>query len=177
MTSWVAQALWRISGLALLLALPLVASAQTALIFERSRIHIESPAPNEKDKNPKPPHVSLVYDIELRGEDALKLEYIHTLNTLTPESGVMIALDGPAMLPVPPMKVYTPVDILFITESGTIVQILPNIVMGEMTQTLQAKVPVKALLFLKAGEAIERGMHPRDYVVGSMFTQGPAAQE
>jgi hypothetical protein len=171
MTSTLARALWRISGFAILAALPLFANAQ--MIFERTQVHIESPPPNEKDKNPKPPHVSLVYDIELRKEDALKLEYIHTLNNLTEDTGVMIVLDSPAILPVPALRDYTPIDVVFIAEDGTVVQITPNLKLGELAQDVHAKQPVKALLFLKAGQAAERGMHPRDMVIGTMFTQPP----
>lgn len=171
MISTLARALWRINGFAMLAALPLYAQAQ--MIFERTQIHIESPAPDEKIKNPKPPHVSLVYDIELRKEDALKLEYIHTLNNLTEDTGVMIVLDSPAMFPVPAFKDYTAVDVVFIAEDGTVVQITPNLKLGELTQNVEAKLPVKALLFLKDGQAATSGMHPRDAVIGSMFTQAP----
>ena len=175
MTSMLARALWRISGFAVLAALPLLANAQ--MIFERTQIHIESPAPSDKDKNPKPPHATLVYDIEVRREDALKLEYIHTLNTLTDDTGAMIVLDSPAMLPVPAFKDYTPVDVVFIAEDGMVVQITPNLKLGELAQDVVAKLPVKALLFLKAGQASARGMHPRDMVIGSMFTQAPPTVE
>ena len=153
----------------------MLASAQ--LVFERTPIHIESPAPDERIRNPKPPHVTLVYDVELRRDDALKLEYIHTLNSLTEDTGVMIALDSPAIFPVPAFKDYTPVDVLFITDDGTVVQITPNLKLGDLAQEVVAKVPVKALLFLKAGQARERGIHPRDIVIGSMFTQPPPTQD
>ena len=175
MTSTLARALWRISGFAILAALPLLANAQ--MIFERTQIHIESPATNDKDKNAKPPHATLVYDIEVRREDALKLEYIHTLNTLADDTGTMVVLDSPAMLPVPAFKDYTPVDVVFIAEDGMVVQITPNLKLGELSQDVVAKVPVKALLFLKAGQASARGMHPRDMVIGSMFTQAPPTVE
>lgn len=177
MISTLARALWRISGFAILAALPLLASAQTSLIFERTTIHIESPAPDDKDKKLKPPHPSLVYNIELRKEDALKLEYIHTLNDLTEETGVMIVLDSPAIFPVPAFKDYTPVDVLFLLDDGQLVQITPNLKLGDLTQDVRAKVPVKAMLFLKGGQAAARGIHPRDMVIGSMFTQAPPTQE
>ncbi len=177
MISTPARQLWRISGFAILAAMPLLAGAQTTLLFERTQIHIESPAPDEKVKNLKPMHVSLVYDVELRKDDALKLEDIHTLNTLTNDTGVLIALDTPRILPVPAFKDYTPVDVVFISEDGTVVQITPDLKLGELTQDVVAKIPVKALLFLKSGQAKERGMHPRDYVVGNMFTKAPPTVE
>ena len=166
------------SILALLLSAPQWATAQTtSLIFERADIRVESPELTGKEKNPKPPHAPAAYSIELRGEDAMKLEYIHTLNTLGDGSGVMIAFTNPAMVALPAMKVYNPVDVLFIAEDGTVLQIMPAVTLGEITQNLQARTAVKAFLFLKNGEAAARELHPRDRVVGSMFTPPLPVQE
>lgn len=173
------QAVWRVSAV-FFLSLIFIAGAQaqtTSLIFERAEIRIDSPPASEKDKASKPLHPTVRYDIEVRGEDALKLEYIHTLNTLTSTTGVMLVFDSPSIANLPPMKVYTPVDALFIADDGTLLQISPGVVLGEMTQAVQAKGPVKAFLFLKAGEAAARGLHPRDIVTGSMFTPPPPAQD
>ncbi len=167
---------WLLISLALLGA-PMTASAQTALIFERAEIRIDAPAPSEADKDPKPQHPMLKYNVELRAEDALRLEYIHALNLLTADTGVLITFASPGAVPLPVMKVYTPVDALFVAENGTVVQILPNVTLGEITQNLTARLPVKAFLFLKAGEAARRGIHPRDVVTGSMFTPAPPMQE
>lgn len=177
MISKVHRKIWRASLLAAALALPMLAMAQGALVFERASISIDSPPLDEKAKDPKPLHPTLKYDVEVRAEDALKLEYIHTLNTLSAETGVLITFETPSIAALPAMKVYTPVDALFVTENGTVVQILPNITLGDITQNLQAKMPVKAFLFLKAGEAAARGIHPRDTVTGSVFVPAPAMQE
>lgn len=173
------QAAWHVSAI-FLVSLTLLASAQaqsTSLIFERTEIRIDSPPVDEKEKNPKPPHPSVRYDVEVRGEDALKLEYIHTLNTLTPTTGVMLVFDSPSIASLPMMKVYTPVDALFVADDGTLLQISPKVTLGEMTQNVQARGPVKAFLFLKAGEAAARGLHPRDTVAGTMFSPPLPAQE
>lgn len=160
------------------LLLPMVALAQvTPLIFERTAIRIESPAPREKDTTPKPTHPPITLDVEVRPEDALKLEYIHTLNTLSDTSGVMIAFTAPSMVALPILKVYTPVDALFISDNGTVTQILPNVVLGELNQQIMAHEPVKAFLFLKAGLAATQGIRPRDVVAGSMFTPTPPLLE
>lgn len=177
MTFKVHHRLWRASFVAMALALPMLAAAQSALVFERATLTIESPPLDEKAKDPKPQHPTLKYDVEVRSEDALKLEYIHALNSLTGDTGVLITFGAPTIAALPAMKVYTPADALFISEDGTVVQILPNITLGEITQNLQAKMPVKAFLFLKAGEAGARGIHPRDTVTGSVFVPAPAMQE
>lgn len=163
-------------SLALLAYAPTV-SAQSALLFERAIVRIDSPALETKEDKGKPTHPTLEYDIEVRQEDALRLEYIHTLNTLTNETGVMILFETPALASLPAMKVYTPVDALFIADDGSILQIIPNIILGEITQDTSAKQPSKAFLFLKAGEAANRGIQPHDKVSGKMFTPALPIQE
>jgi uncharacterized membrane protein (UPF0127 family) len=151
--------------------------AQTSsLIFERAKIEIEAPLPSIDTKELTLLHPTLQYDIELRSEEALRLEYIHTLNTLTAESGVMIALDSPAIAALPRMSVYTPVDALLINEEGVVLQIVPRITLGEMNAPIGAQEPIKAILFLKAGEAAARGIRPKDRVLGRMFPLTPAIQ-
>ncbi len=159
---------WPASLALLALLLPALALAQ--MIFERADIRIESPQLTGKEKNPKPPHMPVTYSVELRGEDALKLEYIHTLNSLADDNGVLINFNDAAIVPLPAMKVYTPVDVLFVAEDGTVLQIMPAVTLGDIAQSVTAHAPVKAFLFLKNGEAEHRGLHPQDMVRGSMFT-------
>lgn len=151
---------------------PAALSAQ--MVFERSKIIIQPApaAPSESDKDnttPLPPREPVSLDVELRNEEALRLEYIHELNTLSPETGVMIALSVPGVAPLPAMSVFTPVDAVFIDEEGTILQIVPNVILGEMTRSIAARRPIKALLFLKAGQAAARAIRPHDIVAGSSF--------
>lgn len=168
---------WCVSAFAC--ALPLLAQAQ--MIFEHKKVTIQPTATEQAQADPKaaplPPREPATYDIELRGEDGLKLEYIHALNTLTPTNGVMIALNTPAILPLPAFTDYTPVDVLFIAGDGTILQIMPNLTLAEMTQSVAAKEPVKAFLFLKAGQVAARAIAPRDVAHGSMFNLPPTIQQ
>lgn len=155
--------------------------AHAEMIYERKRVTIypalSELAESSVNEKPLPPREPVVYDIELRGEDALRLEYIHALNILTPTNGVMIALNAPAMLPLPSMNVFTPVDVLFIADDGTILQIMPNVTLGELTENAEAKSPIKAFLFLKAGQVAARAISPRDRARGSMFNRPLTIQE
>lgn len=111
--------------------------------------------------------------MEVRGEDALNLEYIHTLNDLKNNDGVLIGFNLPSIVSVPQMKVYTPVDILFIDEDGIILQILPKVVPAEINRDISAPQPVSAFLYLKAGEAKARDIRPRDVVSHNLFNAKP----
>lgn len=161
-------------SIAWLLAAP-HAMAQVQMVFARENVRIDAAAPAPNDK--RAPHPSVTYEVEVRAEDALRLEYIHTLNTLTDATGVMISFASPTIVALPAMKVYTPVDALFINDTGTVVQILPNVTLAELNQRVAAKEPVKAFLFLKMGQVAARGLKPRDVVAGSMFTPVPPVLE
>lgn len=163
----------------------LSAQAQAQVIFQREAVVIAPPpltaaTPEQPDnqgsnttETPEPPRTEQRFQVEVRGEDALYLEYIHTLNELTDDSGVMIGFAMPSIVSVPTMKVYQPVDILFIDEDGVITQILPNIVPAEITRDIAAAKPVSAFLYLKAGVAEKRGIKPRDEVRHSLFNSKP----
>lgn len=165
--------IWLVSfAIVLTMWVPLPLFAQnSALIFERTKIQIHTLT---REKSESLAH----YDVELRPEDSLKLEYIHTLNNLSSETGVLIGLNAPSITPLPAMKVYTPVDVLFIAEDGTVLQIAYAVILGEVVQPIQAKSPIKGLLFLKAGEAAAHGLLPhKSQVAAKVFTPAPNVQE
>ena len=168
-----------------LCAAPNAYAQVTALLFEREDIRITSPSYVEpakpdptKDAPAKPPapstgHAPLTFNVEVRSQDALRLEYIHTLNSMTDTTGVMIVFASPSTIGLPALKVPTPVDTLFVLENGTIAQILPNTVLADLTQEIAAKSPIKAFLFLKAGTVAARNIHPQDVITSSQFTPSP----
>jgi hypothetical protein len=148
------------------------------LIFARETIRIESPTPAANKPQPtKQPHASLSFDVEVRPEDALRLEYIHTLNELTNSSGVMVAFTAPGIVSLPAWRVPTPVDALFVMDNGTVAEILPNVVLADMTQEIASRSPIKAFLFLKAGSVKTLGIQPKDIVYSSKFTPAPPVME
>lgn len=165
-----------LAALALLwVALP--AHAQ-GLIFERENIRIESPAgAPAADGKPRATHAPLTFDVEVRPEDALRLEYIHTLNALADNSGVVIAFAAPTIVSLPALKVPTPVDTLFVAENGMIIQILPNTVLADLTQEIVAHKPIKAFVFLKAGTVKAQEIKPQDIIRGSTFSAAPPVME
>lgn len=161
---------------ACLLAVPAFAQP---LIFERAQIRIDpvaiAPAPAEGQA--PVPRIPISYDVEVRAEDALKLEYIHTLNTLTDATGVVITFNVPSIVALPRMQVFTPVDAVFVAEDGTILQIYPDVVLAELAQDVYAKEPIKGFLFLKAGEVAARNILPKDIIAGPMFYPAPPVMQ
>lgn len=159
----------------------LMASAALAqpLVFERADIRIDPVAivPIKPGDPTAPPRIPISYNAEVRAEDAMKLEYIHTLNTLTDTTGVVIAFSAPSLAALPRMQVFTPVDALYVAEDGTIMQIYPEVALAELTQEMYSKEPIKAFVFLKAGEVAARGILPKDIISGPMFYASPAVMQ
>ena len=161
----------------LLLTSPALAQ-QSGLLFARADIQIHpAPPPPAKDGELVMVRPTLAYNVEVRSQDALKLEYIHTLNTLTDSTGVMIAFTTPINVNLPYMQVTTPVDALLIGADGTILQIVPNLVLSQTYYDFKTVGSVKAFLFLKAGQVAARLIKPHDTITGTMFTPAPAVQQ
>ncbi len=146
------------------------AASGQALLFERENIRITASAKEQA-------HPPLTFNVEIRSEEALRLEYIHTLNALTDNSGVIVAFNSPSIISLPALKVPTAVDTLFVDANGVIVQILPNMVLADLTQEIAAKKPIKAFLFLKAGAVKMWNIKPRDVVTASPFNAAPPVME
>ena len=165
---------------ALILTANLAFAQVTPLVFEREDIRITSPAKadikaaDKQSVSTASPHAPLTFNIEVRSQDALRLEYIHTLNSLSDKTGVMLTLATPAIVGLPPYKVPTAVGWpCFVLENGVVEQILPNVVLAEMTQEIVARPPIKAFLFLKAGTVKALGIRPLDVITASAFTPAP----
>ncbi len=162
------------------LLLPAFVHAQTtSVIFERASIRID-PIPTAQSSDPKSPveaRAGVTYSVEVRGQDALRLEYIHTLNTLTDATGVMITFLAPTLIGLPALRDYTAIDAIFIGGDGSILQIAPGVVLAELEVEVMAKEPVKAFLFLKAGQVAAHQLRPHDMIVGPMFNSGPSVMQ
>lgn len=167
------------ASLCFTLLLPVMGMAQqaTPVIFTRTDIRIEPLPIKGKDGEASLLRPESSYNVELRSEEALQLEYIHTLNDLTDTTGVMVMFNAPTVAPLPAFRVYTKVDALFIAEDGTILQILPGVALGEMTQDVYADEPVKAFLFLKQGQVAARMIRPHDSISGDMFIPAPPVMQ
>lgn len=159
----------------LFMAFSSAATAQqssSALLFERENIRITAPTGQGV-----PAHPPLTFNAEVRSEDALRLEYIHTLNNLTDDGAVIVALTSPSIMSLPALRVPTPVDTLFVDNNGMVVQILPNTVLADLTREIAAKTPIKAFMFLKAGAAQSWKIKPKDVITASPFNPAPPVME
>ena len=157
-------------------SLLLVAGAAKAdMVFQLAPIRIEPVIrATSTDSNAVEVRSVSNYTVEVRGQDALRFDSIKSLNTLTDTTGVLIAFNAPSTAPLPLFRDFTPLDVALIAEDGTILKTAANVVLGEMAAPIASDDPVKAFLFLKAGQLAARNILERDMVRGSMFVMDAA---
>ena len=152
-----------------MLTCAIAVAQENPVIFEQSRIRID-PVLIEKDPNaPIELRSSIAFDVEVRAEDAAKLEYLPSLSTLAEHQGAMVVFTAPILTALPRWNNFIAVDALMLAEDGTILSITPSVVLAELPDQELSADPVKALLFLKAGTTAARGILVKDVVAGNMF--------
>jgi len=153
------------------------------IIFQRETVRILPTAPESAEasakekadaETPPIPRFPATYSVEVRDERALGFDYIHALNQLNATNGVLIFFNAPTVTPLPRFQIHKAVDVLFINEQGVISEILPNHVPGEQTQDIMAEAPIKAWLYIMAGQVAARDIRPHDTVQGTIFKAAPA---
>lgn len=154
------------------------------LIFERETIQIIPQQPKESaqqatstsSQQPDPPEKERMphsFNVEIRPEDALKLDYIYGLTTLNDTNGVMIAFGAPTIAPLPFFRVQQATDVLFVNDEGVILQIYPGHIPMDVTRDIYADTPIKALIYLKAGVVKALDIRPKDIVQSRVFNPPP----
>lgn len=159
---------------------PAAFAAENPVIFQRDVVTYvpvtpvevieEAPAEGEEEAEPEPPREAFDIDVEIRPQDALRLEWIHTLNNLKDKQGVMIVLSEAMQIPLMPLQVFTPLDVIVIDERGAVSQLIPNVVLATLGEDIVASRPTRAFLYMRAGSIAANRMQPADMVDHPYFT-------
>ncbi len=73
-------------------------------------------------------------------------------------------------------SIYAPMDVVFITPEGVIAQIVPKLVLNNLSGTVASPKPLRAFLLLGAGDAAQLDIQPGDRVEHPLFQPGPKVQ-
>lgn len=164
---------------ALLLASAVHAFAAPPLVYRRDILTIHPPAPvvvqeeTADSSPPAPPRAPVELATELRSEQALRLDWVHSLSRLGERDSMTIIFDPPRYSAIYPLNFYQPLDILSIDPRGRIIQIVPELVLFELGEAIDSGEPIRARLFLPGGTAEALGIRPGDRVQHPLFTPGP----
>jgi uncharacterized membrane protein (UPF0127 family) len=141
---------------------------QSPLAYERTelRVNLQHPA-NPKD-------LPLRFDTEIRSsESAANSPGWYNYATMGDRKAAMVVYPEPATLTIDHGNDFAPSDILFIDAYGVIEQILPSIVTADLQEPVVSTAPMKAILYLQAGNCAKLGIAPGDQISYSAFIKRP----
>jgi hypothetical protein len=167
--------------------------SRAGLIFSRDRVFIETtvtlPTPPALEKTaaeqasdaqnavplqePVKEKRRYFFDTEIRAEDSLRLEWFLSLDNMPSGRATMIMFDAAEPRTLPPARFFKPIDVLVLGDDGAIIAILPEIILANQTKLISVDLPVKAFMFLRAGEAAQLHIRPKDMVQHALFTLNP----
>jgi len=161
-------------------AAPAYAVQEVPLLYSRDQVIVwrkslrEDPSLLPWQKKDAQERNKLSFKVEVRdGRTLYNQRDWFNLSSYEEKSGVLLMFPGPTQSPIIPSRQYSPVDILFIDQQGTIVQIVPSILLSELQQEIMPESPVLAFLFLKAGICEKLVIAPGDEVEYEAFKKPP----
>lgn len=117
----------------------------------------------------------LLLDVELRDATSYyKQSGWYNLSSPEDNQGILFLFDEPAASPIIRSMHYAPMDVLFISPEGKVMEIIPNIVLSALEEDIKPKSPVLAFLFLKGGACQAYSIQPGDELEHKRFKKPPA---
>lgn len=161
-----------------LVCLPLgrvAADESVPLSYARTQIAVTRQAPLQLPWLPASAGTApLTLDTEVREGPTLYVQKgWFSLSGPSEQSAVMLVFSTPVMAPVTPSSQYAPLDILFVSKEGKIIQILPNLLLTDLEEDIYPPEPILALLFLKGGACEKFSIQPGDHVEHARFKKPP----
>lgn len=102
-----------------------------------------------------------------------QLDWFFNRASLPEDKGIMVVLENRDELALGWSNASTAFDVFFIQGTGRIQAIVPELVLAELTESLEITGRIKAVLYLKSGEAKRLDILPGDKVEHSLFTPAP----
>lgn len=163
--------------LMLCFAYPGWADESTPLLYSRSAITILTASANTPPPLPwqaKTADAGIRFDVHVRdGTTLYNQTGWYNLSSPEEKTGDLFVFAALTMAPIIPNANYTPLDILFVNQEGTVEQIAPSLVLAELQDEIYPKNPVLALLFLKGGTCETLGIKPGDEIRYPIFKKPP----
>lgn len=149
--------------------------SRTHIIIMRASADADSPPPLPwRDAQASADSPGIIFDVEIRDASILyHNDGWYNLSGPSEKSGVMLMFSAPTIAPLMASAQYAPLDILMVDSEGTINQILPNLMLSQLTEEIMPERPVKAFLFLQGGICKAMGIQPGDRVLYKKFRQPP----
>lgn len=125
------------------------------------------------DKSSDPVITRRTFSTEIYPMSVTNIEWFSNRAALEKGRGIMIVLENKDELALGWSNTTTPYDVLFVQGNGKIQIIVPDLILGELTDPLEITGRIKAVLYLRAGTAKEFDIRPGDRVEHWLFKPSP----
>lgn len=134
-----------------------------------------TPEPKETDTvvPAEPVEKRHVFSTEIYPMSATNISWFSNREALAAGRGIMIVLDDRDELSLGWSNTSTAYDVLFVQGNGNIQTIVPNLVLGELSDPLEITGKIKAVLYLPAGATAALDIKPKDRVEHALFKPSP----
>lgn len=113
------------------------------------------------------------FSTEIYPMSVTNIDWFSNRAALEKGRGIMIVLEDKDELALGWSNTATPYDVLFVQGNGKIQIIVPDLILGELTDPLEITGRIKAVLYLRAGTAKELDIRPGDRVEHGLFKPSP----
>ncbi len=147
---------------------------EAPLAYQRGALRILRQADTDSGMMPWQQEASgPAFQVEIRSAEQLKSPGWFNLSEYGEQNGLLLALAKPGQISIAPVNQFAPVDIFLINEYGEIEQIMPNLVLADLSSAQISDMPVLAALYTKGGTAERLGIQPGDRTLHPMFKKRP----
>lgn len=161
--------MFRLLFSALLFLLPMAADATPQPVaFSRGTVLVVPSEP--KDANHKG---GVLFNVDIRDFGNVHNPSWFDFASFKENKGLLLTLAFSAPVTIYPVNHFSKLDILMLDDYGTIVKILPNIALADLSEPVDSGVPVLAVLYLKGGMVDVLGVKPGDDVHYKIFRKHP----
>lgn len=133
----------------------------------------EPQAPAEQNAEAAPAPQRHTLQVEVRPDQIHLNSGVINNYTLNEQNGVLTYFTQAEPRRLLAENIQRPLDMLFITDDGIIVQIVPEIIPAYLPDDIGTDFPLRALLYLQAGQAAAWGIEPGFRIEHGMFNPRP----
>lgn len=156
-------------SISLLLLLPLAAAATPQPVtFERGTVLVLPSHPKDAGNQG-----GVLFDVDIRDFGSVHNPAWFDFASFGENRGLLLTLAFAAPITIYPVNHFAKLDILLLDDFGTILKILPNIALSELSEPVGSGQPVLAVLYLRGGMVDALGVQPGDSVRYKIFRKHP----
>lgn len=113
------------------------------------------------------------FSVEIRPISFLSQKDFISNQPFTDREGMMIMVESPQILQLKASSLFGKVDVLFVTEDGKILDIMPNITISDLTDPISSEKPIKAFIFLQNNMTKTSDIKTGDIIENAIFKSHP----